>query len=201
VGKRIGLQGGARLPWSIILAANGLSEDQMTIVPVAGDVTPLVSKQVDGFWGTAVNQHIALEQRGIPNHIMTRSEAGAPEHFGVLFAMEDALGQRRDDIVNWLQAVIEGERYYMANTDEVAEYIVTRSPALQLDPAQQKAQVAAEAGFVNVPGKDLPLLRIDAEGAAKAIGQLAGQGQLPADVGLEDILVDDLLDEAYARLG
>ena len=201
VGKRIGLQGGARLPWSIILKENGLSEDQMTIVPVAGDASPLVSKQIGGFWGSAVNQHIALERAGVPNHIMTRTEAGAPEHFSVMFAMERTVAERRGDIVAWLAALVEGQRYFMDNVEEVATYVVERSPALQLDPELVKLQAAGYLPYIAAPGKDLPLLRIDEEGAGLAIGQLSDQGQLPSNVGLSDILDSSLLDEAYAQLG
>jgi NitT/TauT family transport system substrate-binding protein len=201
VGKRIGLQGGARLAWSIILKENALSEGDMTIVPVAGDVSPLVSKQVDGFWGSAVNQHISLARAGVPNHIMTRSEVGAPEHFGVLFALESTLAERRDDIVAWLAALVEGQRYYMGNSDIVADHIVARSPALQLNTEQLREQSAAIISFINVPGKDLPLLRLDEEGGAQAISQLDAQGQLPSPVSLADLLDGSLLDEAYAVLG
>lgn len=198
IGKRIGLQGGARLPWSIICAANGISEDQMTIVPVAGDVTPLVNKQVDGFWGTAVNQHIALELQGIKNHIMTRNDAGAPEHFNVLFAMEDTLDKNRDQIVNWLKAVVKGQQYYIDHAEEIGTYIVERAPSLQLKLDQQQAQAKAEATYITPKGMDLPLLRFDEANANKAIEQLAQTGTLPGEVKLSDILVNDVLDEVYA---
>jgi len=39
VGKRVGLQAGARGPWSTILQLNGLNENQMTIVPVEASCT------------------------------------------------------------------------------------------------------------------------------------------------------------------
>lgn len=201
IGKRIGLQGGARMQWSVIMAANGMTESQMTIVPVAGDLTPLVSKQVDGFWGTAVNQHIALQLQGIENHIMLSAEVGAPEHFEIIIAMESSIRDRRDDIAHWLAAMIEGQDYYRNNTDEVATHIVDRSPALKLNLAQQKAQVAALTGFINVPGNDLPLLRVDEDGAIKAMEQLVGQGKLPADLKLHDFLDYGPLDDAYKLLG
>lgn len=201
VGKRIGLQGGARLTWSIILRENNLTENDMTIVPVAGDITPLVSKQVDGFWGSAVNQHISLTRQGVANQIMTARDAGAPEHFGVIFTLENTVSERREDIVAWLAAMVEGQRYYMENSDEVAEYIVTRSPALQLNPDQVKEQAKAILSFINPPGKDIELLRVDEEGGAQALAQLADLGQLPSPVALGDILDHSLLDQAYSQLG
>lgn len=198
IGKRIGLQGGARLTWSIILKENGISEDQMTIVPVAADLSPLISKQVDGYWGTAVNQHISLKLQGIDNQIMTRASTGAPEHFEVMFVMEKTIEERGDDLVKWLKAVRQGQQFVIDNTDAVADYIVARSPALQLKPEQQRAQAAASLGFINPPGKELPLLRIDEEGAATAIAQMDAMGILPAKVTLADILDTSLLDRADA---
>lgn len=198
VGKRIGLQGGAQLPWSIILKENGLSEDQMTIVPVAGDITPLVSRQIDGYWGTAVNQHIALKLKGIDNHIMTRDNIGAPEHFLVIFAMEESIQKRGDDIVNWLKALKQGEEYAIANAAAVADYVVKRSPALQLNPEQQRLQAQAAIEFVNPVGRKLPLLRVDEEGASKAISQVDGMGMLPRKMPLAELLDNSLLDRVYA---
>ena len=172
----------------------------MTIVPVAFDISPLVNKQVDGFWGTAVNQHIALNLKGIDNIIMTRNEVGAPKHFEVLFTMEKTLGSMKDEIAKWLAATVEGQKYYMNNTDQAAEFIVKRSPNLNLDLTQQKAQTAAEAKYVNPPNRDLPLLRIDKQGAALAIKQLADQGKLPGKVTLEELLDESALDAAYTTL-
>lgn len=201
VGKRIGLQGGARITWSIMLAVNGIEESQMTIVPVAADVSPLVSRQVDAYWGTAVNQHLALERQGVPNHILTRGDAGAPEHFEVLFAMENTLGERREDIVAWLAALIEGQQAVIENPDEIAAHVVNRAPSLQLNPEQQQAQTAAGLKFIQPKGKELPLLEIDVEGAELAIAQQVEQGQIPGPIALSDLYDPSLLQEAYAAIG
>jgi NitT/TauT family transport system substrate-binding protein len=201
VGKRIGLQGGARSPWSIILAANGIKESDMTIVPVAGDVTPLVSKQVDGYWGTAVNQHLALKAQGIDNQIMTRGDAGAPEHFEVVFALERTIKRQGDEISRWLAAVIEGQRFTQQHPEEVGAYIAERSPDLQLKPEGQKAQVTAALAFIPATGKDLPLLRIDEENATLAVEQLTAQGMLQSAVSVADLLDTETLDNAYALIG
>jgi|GEM_PF-6146467 len=198
VGKRIGLQGGARLPWSIILKENGLSEDQMTIVPVAGDITPLVSKQIDGYWGTAVNQHITLKLQGIDNVIMTRSTIGAPEHFVTIFAMESSIADRRADIVNWLKAMIGGQEAMMADPVAAADYVVERSPTLQLNPEQQRQLVQGSLEFIQPVGKQLPLLRVDEESASQSIEQIAAMDMLPVPLTLADLLDHSLLDEAYA---
>lgn len=198
VGKRIGLQGGARLPWSIILREAGLSEDQMTIVPVAGDITPLVSGQIDGYWGTAVNQHITLKLQGIDNHIMTRNTIGAPEHFLTIFAMEQTLAERGDQIVGWLQAMIEGQEYVMANPDEAAAYVVERSPSLQLNAEQQRQQVNGSLGFIQPPGRELPLLAVDMEGAQTALDQIAAMDMLPTPVTLADLVDTSFVERAHA---
>lgn len=198
IGKRIGLQGGARTTWSIILKEAGISEDQMTIVPVAGDITPLVSKQVDGYWGTAVNQHISLKLQGIDNHIMTRSAMGAPEHFELIFGMENVLADNRDKVTAWLKAVIAGMEYTQANPDDVADYIVSRSPALNLRQEQQRQQVRAGLTFVNPPGLDLPLLALDEEGAKTTLAQLAGMDILPVPVTLDDLYDRSYLESARA---
>ena len=198
VGKRIGLQGGARLPWSIILREAGLSEDQMTIVPVAGDITPLVSGQIDGYWGTAVNQHITLKLQGIDNHIMTRNTIGAPEHFLTIFAMEQTLAERGDDIVAWLKAMIAGQQGVIDNPDEAAAYVVERSPSLQLNAEQQRQQVNGSLEFVQPPGRELPLLAVDMEGAETSLEQIRAMDILAAPVELDDLIDQSFVERAHA---
>jgi NitT/TauT family transport system substrate-binding protein len=198
VGKRIGLQGGARLPWSIILKEAGLSEDQMTIVPVAGDITPLVSGQIDGYWGTAVNQHITLKLQGIDNHIMTRNTIGAPEHFLTIFAMESTLAERGDDVVAWLKALMEGQQYVIDHPAEAAAYVVERSPSLQLNPEQQRQQVAGSLEFIQPAGRDLPLLEVDMEGAQIALDQISAMDMLPTPITLDDLVDTSFVERAHA---
>src|SRR5438045_2455754 len=75
VGKKIGLQSGARGPWATILSLSGLKESDMTIVPVQFDPTPLVQGQVDGFWAFAFNQPLVLQAQGLDTVFMTAFDA------------------------------------------------------------------------------------------------------------------------------
>jgi ABC-type nitrate/sulfonate/bicarbonate transport system substrate-binding protein len=198
VGKRIGLQGGARLSWANILRNNGLDDKQMTIVPVGADVSPLVNKQVDGYWGMAINQRVGLEMRGVETEFMSTAAAGAPGQFDIVFAMEDGIQKRRNDIVSWLKALRKGQEYSMANPDAIGNYVVERSPSLKLDPKQQILQIKAAMDYINPPGKELPLLKIDVEGANVNLDQMLAIGALPRKIELDEFFDGSLVEESYA---
>lgn len=200
IGKRIGLQAAARAAWAQVAAVNGIKEDQVTTVPVSFDPTPLLSGQVDGFWGTQVNQQLALKLRGIETTMMLRADIGCPEFFLVLFAMEDFIAKERDLIVRWLKASIRGTQYWRANPDKMAEFVVSRAPALKMNLAHVKAQAVAELDFVAPPGSSMRLMEIDPAQATKAISQLADIGQLTKPMKLSDVFDPSLLEAAYGGL-
>ncbi len=148
VGKKIGLQSGARGPWATIVELNGLKASDFTIVPVEFDPTPLVQGQVDGFWSYAYNQPIALQAKGLDVVFMTAFDAGYKFYGDVIFAAEQAISSSADALARWLAATAQGWTYAFANPATVAKETVDRSPSLDLNVTQQTAQLKAEQEFM-----------------------------------------------------
>jgi len=151
VGKRIGLQPGARGPWSTILNLAGLKESDMTIVPVQFDPTPLVQGQVDGFWSFAFNQPLVLQAQGLDTVFMTAFDAGYKFYGDVITTTDTAVKANANELARWLSATQKGWDYTFGNVDQVAKLVVDKSPALNLDLKQQTAQLKAEADFMKSP--------------------------------------------------
>ena len=148
VGKKIGLQAGARGPWATILSLAGLKESDMTIVPVQFDPTPLVQGQVDGFWSFAFNQPLVLQAQGLDTVFMTAFDAGYKFYGDVIITTDAAVKANADELARWLGATQKGWDYTFAHVDEVAKLVVDKSPALNLDLKQQTAQLKAEQAFM-----------------------------------------------------
>jgi NitT/TauT family transport system substrate-binding protein len=148
VGKKIGLQAGARGPWATILSLAGLKESDMTIVPVQFDPTPLVQGQVDGFWSFAFNQPLVLQAQGLDTVFMTAFDAGYKFYGDVIITTDTAVKASADELARWLGATQKGWDYTFAHVDEVAKLVVDKGPALNLDLKQQTAQLKAEKEFM-----------------------------------------------------
>ena len=148
VGKKIGLQSGARGPWSTILNLAGLKESDMTIVPVQFDPTPLVQGQVDGFWSFAFNQPLVLQAQGLDTVFMTAFDAGYKFYGDVIITTDQAAKDSADALSRWLRATSKGWDYAFGYPDAVAKLTADKSPALNLDVKQQTAQLKAEKDFM-----------------------------------------------------
>lgn len=197
IGKKIGLQSGARSTWSLILAANNMTEDQMTIVPVGVDPTPLVSGQVDGYWGTATGQLIALKSQGVQVEMMYMADAGAPGYGSVVFALEKTLQEQEDLLVRWLKAAIKGGQYYLTHADDIGDYTVKRAPSLNLKVDDEKAQARALVDFVQSPlTKSKALFWMDPAVATTLVDVMLRAGQIKAKIDAKDLLTTTVLEKA-----
>jgi NitT/TauT family transport system substrate-binding protein len=199
VGKRIGLQSGARGPWSTILQLNGLEEKQMTIVPVEFDPAPLVNGQVDGFWSYAFNQPLALQSKGLETVMLIAYDAGYKYYGDVLFATDQVIKDQEDTLVRWLRATVKGWEYTVAHPEEAARFTVDRSPELGLNVDQQVAQNNAQIDYVT---SDLTrangMLWMDPATWQAGIDILDKLGQLSTPIKVDDIQTTTILEKAFS---
>lgn len=65
IGKKIGVQATNESVWDAFLKANSLDPSKITKVPVQFDPSPLVSKQVDGWFSFVTNEPNLLKTQGV----------------------------------------------------------------------------------------------------------------------------------------
>jgi ABC-type nitrate/sulfonate/bicarbonate transport system substrate-binding protein len=65
IGKKIGVQATNESVWNAFLKANSLDPSKITKVPVQFDPSPLVSKQVDGWFSFVTNEPNLLKTQGV----------------------------------------------------------------------------------------------------------------------------------------
>jgi ABC-type nitrate/sulfonate/bicarbonate transport system substrate-binding protein len=65
IGKKIGVQATNEAVWNAFLKANSIDASKITKVPVQFDPSPLVSKQVDGWFSFVTNEPNLLKTQGV----------------------------------------------------------------------------------------------------------------------------------------
>lgn len=198
VGKKIGLQAGARPTFSEMLAIANIDPSTITVVPVGIDPTPLVSGQVDGYWASATGQPLQLKAKGIETVMLLASDAGLPSYGDVIFTLDNVLQQQEDLLTRWLRAIVKGWQYALQHNAEIAKYTVDKSPSLKLDLAQQVAQGEAQVPFVTSDlTKAKGLLWVDPATVAKSIDLNLKTGQIKSTVKVDDVVTTTILEKAY----
>lgn len=108
-GKKIGVQdGGNGLLFSALLAANGLTEDDVEIVPVQYDPQPLVNGEVDGFLAYVTNESIIVEAQGEEVTNLLFADNGLPFVAESVIATDETIAERPEAVKAFLEAEIKG---------------------------------------------------------------------------------------------
>lgn len=107
-GKTIGVQAVNETVWNAFLAAAGIDPSSVSTVPVQFDPTPLTTGDVDGWFSFVINEPVTLAAKGFEVETMLLADNGYPLVAQVYLATDDAIADRRDDLVAVLGAEIEG---------------------------------------------------------------------------------------------
>jgi ABC-type nitrate/sulfonate/bicarbonate transport system substrate-binding protein len=124
-GKRIGVQdGGNGLLFSALLAANGLTEDDVEIVPVQYDPQPLVNGEVDGFLAYVTNESIIVEAQGEEVTNLLFADNGLPFVAESVIATDETIAERPEAVKAFLEAEIKGWTDACADLEGAAKLAV-----------------------------------------------------------------------------
>lgn len=200
VGKRIGLQAGARPTFTQILAINDIKPESITIVPVGIDPTPLVTGQVDGYWGSVTGQVLDLKSKGIETVMLLATDAGLPYYGDVVFTLDSVLANQEELLVRWLRAAIRGWQYAIdpKHFDELAKLTVDQSPELKLNLAVETGQIAAQVPIVTSPLTDAKgLMWMDPAEFSKQIDVNLKSGQITKSVTVDEVFTTKILERAF----
>jgi len=198
VGKRIGLQPGARTPFAYILKKNRIREEQVTIVPVSFDPTPLIIRQVDAFWSYLPNQPNILRDRGFDVVTARAWDLGYRYYGNIMIARESTLEKQRDIVVRWTAASQRGWEYNNTHPEEIARLTVRKiSPELNLSLAQQVAENREQIPLTqSALTREKGLFWMDPTVWEEGIKDMVDNGELEKPVDVNQIITLDILTEA-----
>lgn len=209
-GKKIGVQDSNVNVFKAILAANGLEEkkDDITVVPVEFDPTPLMKGQVDGFMAYLTNESITVEMAGHEVTNLPYAENGVPYVAETYTVTDQYLAENRDLLKALLTAEIKGWSETFKNpTDEVVKVVTTHynqaasdSDGLEasfgeLDPVKTKRGLEESQKLISTPETEKNgLFTISEELQQQTVDSLAAAGW---EVSAEDLFDTSIIDEIY----
>lgn len=195
IGKRIGLQQGARLYIDGILTINHLPHDYTEVV-VGFDPQPLVEGACDAYLCFVTNQPLILAEHGVAHVVASFEQLGLANYGECLFCTRDYLRAHRETLVRYMTAL---QRGWVENAKDpaFAARLATQTygASLGLDERQQAGENRAQIPLTqSVATRAHGLLAIEksrVRGPIFASLRATGRDKLPD--------VDRFIDESIVR--
>ena len=143
-GKKIGMAVANTPVLRALATLNDVDFDAIEVVPTQYDPAPLVSGQVDCLLSWETDLPVAMTVQGVPNRTMLLADHGYSVHSQTYIATDDAIANRRADLVALLKGEIQGWTDYRADTDAAAALTVEMFPDAGLDLETQRLQAARQ---------------------------------------------------------
>lgn len=133
IGKTIATQPSAVILLRALLAANGIAEDQVTIVNMGADMNQLLTGQADVVTGWNTNVE-AMQILGPDAVELMLWDAGLELYANVYFATDDQIDNHGDVLARFTRAAAKGWAYVRDNHEEGVDMLVEAYPNMQRAP-------------------------------------------------------------------
>ena len=148
-GKKIGVQASNSNVFKALLTANNLTENDVQIVTVQYDPTPLKSGQVDGWVGYITNEPITLAGQGFANRTFLFADFGLPLVAETLVVRQETIDKERDKLKAFIKADIQGWYDAVLDPEKAASLAVTKyGKDLGLEQAEQVKEMQAQIKLI-----------------------------------------------------
>jgi ABC-type nitrate/sulfonate/bicarbonate transport system substrate-binding protein len=207
IGKRIGVQDSNASVFAALLAANGISPDELTIVPVDFDPTPLMKGEVDGFMAYLTNEALTVELAGYEITNLPYADNGVPFVAEAYSVTDQYLAENEDLLTAFLIAEIKGWTDVFANpTEDTVELVIEHYNAAaaagdltfgDLDPVKTGLALDATKGLISTEETEANgLFTISDELKSQTVASLAAAGW---EVSVDDLFDTTIIDAIYAE--
>src|SRR5215470_15957491 len=132
IGKKVGIQATGVILLKALLAKNGISEKQVTIVTSGAEMTPLMTGQVDTFTGWATNT-TALKVLGDQRVDLKLWDTGVRLYALPYYATVHTLQTKADVLQKFVRATAKGWEYAYNNREKAVDLLVKEIPNLNRD--------------------------------------------------------------------
>jgi ABC-type nitrate/sulfonate/bicarbonate transport system substrate-binding protein len=196
-GKKIGVQDSNTSLFLALLAANGIDESELTIVPVQYDPAPLTNGEVDGFVAYLTNESITVAAEGNETVDLPFADNGLPFVAETFTVTDEAIANDREKLKAFLYAEILGWTDAVNDPEEGSRLAVEEyGKDLDLNPESSLAGAVKQAEELVVSDDTVAngLFTISDELQSETIDSLAGAG---IEVSVDDLFDLSLLAEVY----
>lgn len=196
-GKKIGVQDSNTALFKALLAANGIDESEVTIVPVQFDPAPLLSGDVDGFIAYLTNESITVAASGVEVTNLPFADNGLPFVAETVTTTDDMIANHRDELKAFLVAEIKGWTDAV-NDPEAGAMLAVDTYGKDLDLNKENsiagAKIQAEELVTSDETAENGLFTISDALQKSTIESLSGAG---VDLNAGDLFDMSLLKEVY----
>jgi ABC-type nitrate/sulfonate/bicarbonate transport system substrate-binding protein len=197
VGKKIGVQASNTSLFTALLAANGIDESDVTIVPVQYDPSVLVNGEVDGFVAYVTNESIIVANDGHAVTNLPFADNGLPFVAETFSVTDQTLAEDRDMLKAFLVAEIKGWTDAMKDPEAAVDVCLKSYGAdlgLDRDTEIQSAHTADDELITSDETAANGLFTISEELQKETVESLSRAG---IDVEVADLFDLSLLQEVY----
>lgn len=197
VGKKIGIQATARPLLDAVIAKYNLPRDQVEIVVVGSDTTPLKTGQVDVITGWVIDapQMAAVGPDAVP---LLLWDMGIHLYAFTYFTTDEVLKSKADMLGNFVAASARGWAYAAQNPDEATDITLKYGQDLKRDLELQTWKLEAPFMWSDTT-KDHGWGWMDAQVWDDAIKVYGDLGQLKNPITSVDAMTQDVLSRVGDR--
>ncbi|HVK29651.1 MAG TPA: ABC transporter substrate-binding protein [Nocardioides sp.] len=208
-GKKIGVQDSNASVFEAILNANGISKDDVEVVPVDFDPTPLMEGKVDGFMAYLTNEAITVELAGHEVTNLPYADNGVPYVAETFSVTDQYLAENRELLKDFLVAEIKGWTDVFKNSTDDTVGLITEfynkaasdnADGLEatfgaLDPKKTGMGLEAEKLLISTADTEANgLFTITDELKEQTVASLKAAGW---EVSVDDLFDTSIIDEIY----
>ena len=146
IGKKIGVQATGMVLLRALLAKNKIAEKDMNIIPIGGDMTPLLSGQVDVVTGWLTNT-TALKVLGKERVDLSLWDSGVRLYALPYYATVKTLQAQPQVLAAFLRATARGWQYADANRDQAVDLLIKEYPNLTREDERVALDVMLRYSF------------------------------------------------------
>ncbi|ABG05941.1 Twin-arginine translocation pathway signal [Rubrobacter xylanophilus DSM 9941] len=197
-GKTIALSEATRPQLTPLLEKAGVDLKEVKYVPAGPDPSQLASRQVDGYFGYATSEGVALKQQGLDIIVTYFNDLGFPSYANVLITQPSAVKDNQDTLVRFLRASIRGWEYSLAHPEEMGELVAKKYGPEGLDVETEIAVHKAQAPLIRSPNGPLWIDRDKMEAVIKAA---ANAGSISKVLPVDEVMTTEIWQKASGGSG
>lgn len=149
IGKTIATQPTAFILARALLAKNGIAEDQVELINMGSDMSPLLTGQAAAVTGWQTNVS-ALEVLGDKRVDMMLWDTGIQLYANVYYANDDMLANHADALAKFLDAAARGWGYAKDHPEEAVDILVSEYPNLDKEAEMKAAPMVLGFSFGDI---------------------------------------------------
>ena len=146
IGKTVATNGTARILLEALLAKNGIPQDEVKVLVMGSDMSPLLTGQADVVTGWKTNIS-ALEVLGEERVDMTLWDAGIQLYANPYYVNDQSLAENAEQVQGMLRAIARGWGWVHDNPEAAVDILVARYPNLDREAELKAVGMAIDYSF------------------------------------------------------